>query len=185
MGVGREMQIDPGEDIRHVLVDERQPPGRGECCRAYQIARVDGRGQESHPRRLGQRPGRALDLLPRDVEMGVGEGLDIAEMIEMGMGDEDRADILGPQAAEAQTRGADHANARRRRRAPGWRRSQRGCSRHRPWRHGPSSVAPHSNRACAAAARHGWHKECRRRLPGSVRRIPAPRGSSRPSNPSS
>jgi len=102
MGIGGEMQIDPGKHIFHILVDEGQPPRGGEACGPCQIAGIDSRGEEAHPRRLGQRPERALDLLARDIEMGFREGVDIAEMIEMGMGDEDRIHILGPQAAECE-----------------------------------------------------------------------------------
>ena len=104
MAVGRGMQIDPGQHVLERAVDRDQAPVARQIDPADDIAGID---RDHHPAHaVGQRhgPDPFRDLAFLNVEFRVGEILDIAEMVEMGVTDEAGIHVIGRKADPGQNR---------------------------------------------------------------------------------
>ena len=83
----------PGRTSSQVAVDRDHATLPSEPRRLDDVGRVGGADEEAEFRPERQRPDPLIDFALLDVELGVGEEVEAAHVIEMSVGDQNRRDI--------------------------------------------------------------------------------------------
>ena len=98
MAVPRHAQVDAGQEVDHIAVEQDQAALVYHPAHGRIVARHCGRERELGIRRIRRHALPGLELLLLDVDAGVGETLHAADMIEVCVREDDDIDILGRQA---------------------------------------------------------------------------------------